>query len=316
VVDDLVQRLLQGDSRALARAISLVESGSPSVAALLRKVYPRTGNAYVLGITGSPGAGKSSLVNALATAYRQAGERVGIIAVDPSSAFSGGAILGDRIRMQNHFLDPNIFIRSMANRGHTGGLAKATHDVVDLMDAAGYTMILLETVGVGQDEVEVVEGADSVCVVLVPGMGDDIQSLKAGIMEIAHVFVINKSDRPGADRVHADVEQMLGLQPWQGAWRPPIVRTVATADKGIPELMEEIVRHRESGGGSAAVNRRRLELSRTRFMSLLSDRLVAELLRRLGKEAVDAAVSDIASRKVDPYSATARVAASANMSEQ
>jgi len=311
-----VERLLEGDVRALARAISLVENGSPRVAALLREIYPGTGKAYVVGITGSPGAGKSSLVNALAGFYRAAGERVGIIAVDPSSAFSGGAILGDRIRMQSHYLDPDVFIRSMANRGHTGGLAKATHDAVDLMDAAGYSVILLETVGVGQDEVEVVEGADSVCVILVPGMGDDIQSLKAGIMEIAHVFVINKSDRPGADRIHADVEQMLGLQEWNERWRPPIVRTVATSGQGVVELTEEIVRHRQSGRGADAVNRRRLELARTRFMSLLSDRLVAELLRRLGPEAVDRAVAEIASRKVDPYSATASVAQAAGMGEQ
>ena len=314
--DPLVERLLEGDVRALARAISLVEDGSPRVASLLREIYPATGKAYVVGITGSPGAGKSSLVNSLASFYRAAGQRVGIIAVDPSSAFSGGAILGDRIRMQSHYLDPDVFIRSMANRGHTGGLAKATHDAVDLMDAAGYSVILLETVGVGQDEVEVVEGADSVCVILVPGMGDDIQSLKAGIMEIAHVFVINKSDRPGADRIHADVEQMLGLQEWKERWRPPIVRTVATSGQGVVELTEEIVRHRQSGRGADAVNRRRLELARTRFMSLLSDRLVAELLRRLGPEAVDTAVADIASRKVDPYSATACVAQAAGMGEQ
>jgi LAO/AO transport system kinase len=316
VSDALVERLLGGDVRALARAISLVEDGAPTVASLLRDVYPGTGGAYVVGITGSPGAGKSSLVNSLAGVYRKAGERVGIIAVDPSSAFSGGAILGDRIRMQHHFLDPDVFIRSMANRGHAGGLAKATHDAVDLMDAAGYTVILLETVGVGQDEVEVVEGADSVCVVLVPGMGDDIQSLKAGIMEIAHVFVINKSDRPGADRIHSDVEQMLGLQTWQDRWRPPIARTVATSGQGVVELIDEISRHREFGGGPEAVSRRRLELSRTRFMSLLSDRLVTELIRRVGPETVDAAVSEIATRKVDPYSATARVAAAAGMGEQ
>lgn len=314
--DALVERLLRGEVRALARAISLVEEGSPAVAPLLREVYPRTGGAYVVGITGSPGAGKSSLVNALATTYRQAGERVGIIAVDPSSAFSGGAILGDRIRMQHHFLDPDVFIRSMANRGHAGGLAKATHDAVDLMDAAGYTIILLETVGVGQDEVEVVEGADTVCVVLVPGMGDDIQSLKAGIMEIAHVFVINKSDRPGADRIQSDVEQMLGLQEWNGRWRPPITRTVATKSEGMQELTEEIVRHRQSGEGTDALNRRRLELSRTRFMGLLSDRLLAELLRRVGQDAVTAAVHEIATRRMDPYTASAQVAAAAGMGER
>ena len=315
MADGLVQRLLNGNVRSLARAITLVEEGSARVPALLRAVYGRTGQAYVIGITGSPGAGKSSLVNVLVAHYRREGKKVGVIAVDPSSAFSGGAILGDRIRMQRHFLDGDVFIRSMANRGHAGGLAEATHDAVDLMDAAGYEIILLETVGVGQDEVEVVDGADTVCVVLVPGMGDDIQSLKAGIMEIAQVFVLNKSDRPGVDRLQADVNQMLGLRDWQQAWRPPLVRTVATAGEGIEELCQQIAEHRTATAGKEAINRRRHDLSRSRFMTLLASRLMAEVVRRVGPARVDAAVADIAARRQDPYTATERVATEAGMGE-
>jgi len=315
MVAGLVELLLGGNVRALARAITLVEEGSARVPALLRAVYHRTGQAYVIGITGPPGAGKSSLVNVLVDRYRRQGKKVGVIAVDPSSAFSGGAILGDRIRMQRHFLDGDVFIRSMANRGHAGGLAEATHDAVDLMDAAGYQVILLETVGVGQDEVEVVDGADTVCVVLVPGMGDDIQSLKAGIMEIGQVFVINKSDRPGVDRLQADVNQMLGLRDWHDAWRPLLVRTVATADQGIDDLCRCIDEHRAATAGKESISRRRHDLSQARFMNLLANRLLAEVVRRVGSARVDNAVADIAARRQDPYTATERVAAEAGMGE-
>jgi LAO/AO transport system kinase len=269
----------------------------------------------VVGVTGSPGAGKSSLVNVLAAAYRTRGERVGIIAVDPSSAFSGGAILGDRIRMQRHFLDPEVFIRSMANRGHPGGLSKATHDAVDLMDAAGYTLILLETVGVGQDEIEVVEGADTVCVVMVPGLGDDIQSIKAGIMEIAHVFVINKADRPGAERVQTDIEQTLALEEWTGRWRPQMVKTVATDDQGTDELVSCIARHRQWSGARDSLSRRRRDLSRTRFLDLLRERLLQEVTQRVGREAIDAAIEEIAARRIDPYSATQQMVLAAGLEE-
>ncbi len=312
---DLVERLLAGDARALARGISLVENGSPQVAEILRRVYPRTGGAYVVGVTGSPGAGKSSLVSGMAAAYRERGEKVGIIAVDPSSAFSGGAILGDRIRMHRHFLDPQVFIRSRANRGHPGGLSKATHDAVDLLDAAGYTLILLETVGVGQDEIEVVEGADTVCVVLVPGLGDDIQSIKAGIMEIAHVFVINKADRPGADRVQTDVEQTLSLEEWEDRWRPRLVRTVATSGEGIKDLLARVDDHRGATAGAETVSRRRRELSRTRFLDLLRDRLLREVARRLGSQRLEEAIEAIALRRIDPYTATEELVAAAGLAE-
>ncbi|MFQ5718096.1 MAG: methylmalonyl Co-A mutase-associated GTPase MeaB [Acidobacteriota bacterium] len=300
----LVPRLLDGDVGALARAISLVENGSPRIPEILGGVYPRTGQAYVIGVTGPPGAGKSSLVNALTSIYRRAGKRVGIIAVDPSSAFSGGAILGDRIRMQSHAADGDVFIRSMANRGHPGGLAKSTHDVVDLLDAAGFSIVILETVGVGQDEVEIVRGADTVCVVLVPGLGDDIQSIKAGIMEIAHVFVVNKADREGADRVSMEIDQMLSLSESAGRWRPPIVSTVATTGEGVVRLTEEIDTHRAQAGSTASGAHRRRELSRERIMSLAQDRFLAILRQRAGDEAIESAVDAVASRKVDPYRAT------------
>ncbi|MFQ5669748.1 MAG: methylmalonyl Co-A mutase-associated GTPase MeaB [Acidobacteriota bacterium] len=310
---DLVDRLLEGDARALARCITRVESGGPGVAGLLRRVYPHTGQAYVVGVTGAPGAGKSSLVDGLVSAYRTQGERVGVIAVDPSSAFSGGAILGDRIRMSRHDCDPGVFIRSMANRGHPGGLAEATHDAVDLLDAAGYSHILLETVGVGQDEVEVVEGADTVCVTLVPGMGDDIQSMKAGIMEIAHVFIINKCDQKGAERLEAEIDQTLSLQEWDGRWRPPVVRTVATRQEGIDSLVEQIALHRQASAASAAGGGRRRDLSRTRFLALLRERLLAAVTRRVGHDRIDAAIDAIAARKVDPYTATQEVLAAAGL---
>ena len=314
--DGLVDRLLDGDMNALARTISIVENGSPRVAGILRRIYPRTGGAYVLGVTGPPGGGKSSLVNELASVYRQRGERVGIIAVDPSSAFSGGAILGDRIRMQRHALDPDVFIRSMANRGHPGGLSKATYDTVDLLDAAGFSVVVLETVGVGQDEIEVVRGAETVCVVLVPGLGDDIQSIKAGIMEIGHVFVINKADRDGADRAYMEIEQMLALADWTGRWRPRIVRTVAIRGEGTEELVRRLDEHRQEGVGESASRQRRRELARIRFMDLVQEKLLETLERRAGAGAIEAGVEAVAARRLDPYSATAEILSKAGLGEE
>jgi LAO/AO transport system kinase len=311
----LVERLLAGDLRALARAITLVESASSSRPAILKEAYPATGRAAVVGITGPPGAGKSSLVDALARAYRRRGERIGIIAVDPSSAFSGGAILGDRIRMQQHHGDPGVYIRSMANRGHAGGLARATPDAVDLIDAAGFSIILVETVGVGQDEVEVVDGAETVVVVLVPGMGDDIQSLKAGIMEIAHLFVINKCDRGGADRVETDIQQLLSLGSWEGRWRPRILRTTATTGEGVEGVVGAIAEHQEKTRGATGAGHRRRDLSRARFLGLLQERLLLEVRRRVGAARLEAAIDEIASRRIDPYTAAAAVAAEAGLGD-
>jgi LAO/AO transport system kinase len=297
-----VGRLLSGDVRALARAMSAVEGGSSSEAAeTLQAVYPRTGRADVIGVTGAPGSGKSTLIGRLVAAFRGRGRRVGVVAVDPSSAFSGGAILGDRVRMQEHATDPDVFIRSMATRGHLGGLARATSDVVDLLDAAGFDPILVETVGVGQDEVEIVRTADAVAVVLVPGMGDDIQALKAGILEIADLFVINKAEREGADRLQADLEAMLALAP-AGTSRPPIHRTVAARGEVVEPLADALTALLLSGGPRRATRRR--ERARARLLTLLGERL----LERVGDEALtaralDRLIDDIAERRMDPYTA-------------
>jgi len=297
------QALLSGDVRALARAISAVEEQRPRAVALLRDVFPRTGRATVLGLTGSPGSGKSSLVDRLVAGYREEGRKVGVVAVDPSSAFSGGAILGDRIRMQRHARDDGVFIRSMATRGHLGGLARATNDAVDLIDAAGFDPILVETVGVGQDEIEVVRTADVVAVVLVPGMGDDIQAIKAGILEIADLFVINKADHPGADKLEAELAYMLDLVEGDERSRPAIVRTVAVRGEGIDELREAVRAFLDSAGRERRLARRR-ERAEARLRAVLAERVVRWVVERtFPRGAWDGVVEDIAARRVDPYTA-------------
>jgi LAO/AO transport system kinase len=305
--EDLVRRLAEGDVRALARAISLVEDGVDGAVAVLRAAFPRTGRATVLGITGAPGAGKSSLVDRLVASYRDAGRRVGVVAVDPSSAYSGGAILGDRVRMQRHATDDGVFIRSMASRGHLGGLSRTASDVVDLLDAAGYDPVLIETVGVGQDEIEIARAADAVAVVLVPGMGDDIQAIKAGILEIADVFVVNKADRPGADRVVADLDAMMSLTPGAARPRPPIFRTIATSGEGIDGLREGLAAF-VAGGSAERRDARRRERAEMRFLAVLVERFLHEVRdRKLPGERFDRLVAEIAERKIDPYSAAERV---------
>lgn len=304
----LIERLVAGDTRATARAISKVEDGSEDAAELMKAVFPRTGRGTVIGITGAPGAGKSSLVDKLALHYRQQGERVGIICVDPSSPFSGGAILGDRIRMQTLGLDDGVFIRSMATRGNLGGLARATVDAVAILDAAGYAKIIVETVGVGQDEVEIVKTADVSVVVLVPGMGDDIQAIKAGIMEIGDIFVINKADREGVLRTEKELEALLSLAMRPDAWQPPIVKTVATENKGITDLSGAIERYREFHQKTEVSHERRQAIARWRILELLRERLLARTLDSDGaSEKLDALAAEVAQKRRDPYSAVEEI---------
>jgi LAO/AO transport system kinase len=304
-----VERLINGDVRALARAISTAEEDAAGAAALLREVFHLTGRSVVVGVTGPPGAGKSSLVDRLITHYRRASKKVGVVAVDPSSAYSGGAILGDRVRMQQHATDPGVFIRSMATRGNLGGLSKAANDAIDLLDAAGYDPIILETVGVGQDEIEVARSADVVAVVLVPGMGDDIQAIKAGILEIADLFVINKADRPGADRVEADLAYMLSLVADEERGAPEILRTVAVRDEGVTELIEGIARYLERAGPDRRARRRR-ERAESRFLGLLRERLLGRVLEDgLAAGDLERTVRAIADRQTDPYTAVEEILA-------
>jgi LAO/AO transport system kinase len=288
----------------VARAISKVEDSADDASALMKEIFPHSGNGLVIGITGAPGAGKSSLVDKLALLYRGRNERVGIVAVDPSSPFSGGAILGDRIRMQALGLDKGVFIRSMATRGNLGGLARATVDAVSILAAAGYEKVVVETVGVGQDEVEVVKAADVCVVVLVPGMGDDIQAIKAGIMEIADIFVINKADREGVYSTEKELEALLSLAHREDGWQPPIVKTVATENKGVDDLAAAIEKYRDFHFSSDLGNQRRRAIARWRILELLRERLVARTLdSESASERLDLLADEVARRERDPYSA-------------
>lgn len=306
--DTFINRITTGDARAVARAISKVEDGTEDSAGLMKEIFPRTGRSLIVGITGSPGAGKSSLVDKLALLYRQRDERVGIVCVDPSSPFSGGAILGDRIRMQTLGLDKGVFIRSMATRGNLGGLARATVDAVAILDAAGYGKIIVETVGVGQDEVEIVKTADVSVVVLVPGMGDDIQAIKAGIMEIGDVFVINKADREGVLRTEKELEALLSLAMRPDNWQPPIIKTVATENKGIKDLAAAIESYREFQQREEASTPRRQAIARWRIVELLRERLLAQTLGTdSASERLDYLAAEVAAKRRDPYSAVEEI---------
>ena len=302
--DVLLEGVIAGDRRAVARAISKVEDDAASASELMKQIFPRTGRALVIGITGAPGAGKSSLVDKLAAYYRKKGDRIGIIAVDPSSPFSGGAILGDRIRMQTLSLDKGVFIRSMATRGNLGGLARATVEAVAILDASGYDKIIVETVGVGQDEIEIAKTADVCVVVLVPGMGDDVQTMKAGIMEIADVLVVNKADREGVLRTERELEALLSLATREDEWQPPIVKTVAIENRGIAELAAAVEKSKQFQAGAPAAAGRRQAIARWRIVELLRDRLVAETLSRDGaSERLEQLAAEVAIKKRDPYSA-------------
>jgi LAO/AO transport system kinase len=331
----VTEQVLRGEVRAAARLMRGLDDRLPEAERTLRELFPRTGRAYVVGLTGAPGAGKSSLTDRLIARWRRAGKTVGVVAIDPTSPFSGGAILGDRIRMQDHALDPGVFIRSLATRGHLGGLSRSTSDVVQVLDAMGKDVVIVETVGVGQDEIEVASLAHTVVVVTVPGLGDDVQAIKAGVLEIADVFAVNKADRDGADRTVRDLQFMLELRrtvsgrPAPGdaaahrpagaaappaaaeAWEPPIVRTVAVKDEGVTELVAAIEAHRARLETPGVRRARETARARAAFVALLRERLLAGALARLEAEMgrLDAVAARIAAREADPYQLAEELAA-------
>jgi len=312
-IEALLVGLRAQKARALGRAISLVEAGGSAPARLIRRIYPEIGRARTVGFTGPPGAGKSTLVDRFAHKVRARGETVGILAVDPTSPYSGGALLGDRIRMQALATDPGVFIRSMATRGAMGGLARATHDAVNILDAAGFDWVLVETVGVGQDEVDVVRSVDTVIVITVPGLGDDIQAIKAGIMEIADIFVVNKADRDGVERTRRDLEMMLSLS-GDSSWRtPPILKTVASRGEGLDDLLAEVEGHRQWLEESGELARRRLSHLRLRVETILKQRVLAAADRshRLERE-----VERSYGAGIDPYRTAERLFAEVVAEEQ
>ncbi len=318
--------VLSGDVRAVARLMRDLDDGLPAAEDTLRTLFPHTGRAYVVGLTGAPGTGKSSLTDRLIAHHRRAGRTVGVVAVDPTSAFSGGAILGDRIRMQEHSTDPGVFIRSLGTRGHLGGLSRSTSDVVLVLDAMGKDIVIVETVGVGQDEIEVASLAHTVVVVVVPGAGDDVQAIKAGVLEIADVFAVNKADREGADRAVRDLQMMLelkrtvsggaaasavpgGSRPLE--WEPPVVRTVAIKDEGVDELAGAVERHREHLDRTGERRARETARARAGFVAVLRERLLSGALARLESETgqLDAVAARIAAREADPYALADELAA-------
>jgi len=303
-VPDLVAAARAGDARAVARLISLVEDESPLLREVMAALAAHTGHAQIVGVTGSPGVGKSTSTNALVTAMRASGRRVGVLAVDPSSPFSGGALLGDRVRMQDHALDPEVYIRSMASRGHLGGLAWSTPQALRVLDAAGCDVVLVETVGVGQSEVDIAALADTTLVLVAPGMGDGIQAAKAGILEIGDVYVVNKADRDGADQVRRDLRNMIALaERTEDGWRPPIVQTVAQTGQGVDEVVRRVEEHRAWMESSGELRRRRVRRARDEIEAIA----VTSLRRRWGdvheRTELDALAEQVASGEGDPYTA-------------
>jgi LAO/AO transport system kinase len=314
-VETWAGQICAGDVRAIARAITAIEDHDPRAEELLKQIFPATGRAHLIGVTGAPGTGKSTVVDRLAAHYRRAGEQVGIIAVDPTSPYSGGAILGDRIRMQGHASDSGIFIRSMATRGCLGGLARATGDVALILDASGKQHVLVETVGVGQDEVDIVRLADCTLVLLVPGMGDDVQNMKAGLMEIADIFVLNKSDREGVDRLQMQLEAMLALAPERDGWKPKTVRTVATENTGVDELAAAIAEYRQHFDKASGRQAKKREHWKRRLVTLAEELFLERALAGTeGEAALDALAREVADRRKDPYSAAHELLSRAGIS--
>lgn len=306
MVEELIERMLKGDRKATARLITLVENNEETAREIVRRIYKYTGKAYIVGITGPPGAGKSTLLDKLIEMARREGNVVGVIAIDPTSPFTGGALLGDRIRMQRHSTDPGVFIRSMATRGSLGGLAKATNDAIKVLDAYGCDVIFVETVGVGQVEVDIVKTADTVVVVTVPGLGDDVQAIKAGLMEIADVFVLNKADKEGAEGALFELELTLDLEKdrWEKkGWRPPIVATVAFTNKGINDLWEAIKKHRAFLNESGNIREKRLIRAEEEVKTIVADTISNRISRQLREGELSKIVGMIAERSLDPYSA-------------
>lgn len=307
---DLVKELLNGSRLALARVITAVESEYDEAIDIMKAIYPKTGRARILGVTGAPGAGKSTLTDKIVKQYLQQGKKIGIVAVDPTSPFSGGAILGDRIRMNDLTLNENVFIRSMGTRGSLGGLSKKTSDAVKLMDAFGMDLVIIETVGVGQSEVDIVKNADSVLVVLVPGLGDDIQAIKAGILEIGDVFAINKADRDGCDKLNVEIEMMLDLDSREIKWRPPIKRTIASKDEGVDELVEALDEHFEFLEDSDELSVRRQDRTRNEIIAMINEQIgrrVAEVV--VASDEFDSQVDAVNQRQNDPYTVVNKVLA-------
>ena len=303
-VPELVERARSGEARAVARLISLVEDASPLLREVMAGLAPYTGNAQIVGVTGSPGVGKSTSTSALVTELRRSGKRVGVLAVDPSSPFSGGALLGDRIRMQDHALDKDVYIRSMASRGHLGGLSWSTPQALRVLDAAGCDVVLVETVGVGQSEVEIAGLADTTLVLLAPGMGDGVQAAKAGILEIGDVYVVNKADRDGAEQVRRELRTMISLaERPEGSWKPPIVLTVAQAGKGVDEVVQAIAEHRAWMESSGELERRRVRRARDEIEAIAVTALRARWGDVHGRTELDELAEQVAAGKSDPYRA-------------
>ena len=306
---DIVTELLNGSKLAISRAITAVENEYDDAVEIMQKIYPHTGRAYVIGITGPPGAGKSTLTDKLTKEYRSRGKTVGIIAVDPSSPFSGGAILGDRIRMNELTMDEGVFIRSMATRGSLGGMSRKTAEVVKILDAAGKDIVIIETVGVGQSEVDIVKTADTTLVVLVPGLGDDIQAIKAGILEIGDVFAINKADREGVERLHIEIEMMLDLDQNETEWRPKITRTIASQNQGVVELVDSIEEHATYMVKTGLIQKRRFERTRNEILAMLDEAIKVYLKKKVAGSRFEVLTEEVSQRKNDPYSAVKAILA-------